>query len=239
MPVPAIDILLAKLGETLYLPEFLHSPGDVAPAVEATGRDLHELVMGTDPSLGIVPFGVITDGPDGKLANVRGTQMILGSFDEWLADFRAWLVACRLCAGARWEKGFMDVSDSLYVGTGTPLARYMIENGVNAIEGHSLGGPVATNIGAEAGVNLLVIIESPNPGDAAFKAYVNSRIKTIRSYWNPRDKIGQVPLNIAGFVSVTDTKILLDPNSVTPPVADSLWENHNLTNCRRMMEARE
>jgi hypothetical protein len=228
----------------------LHNPIDVEPAVKATGRDLVDLVMGKDPSLGIVPFGVITDGPNtwggpnGKLTTIRGTQMPQGSWDEWLADFRAWLIACRLDPTARWEKGFSDVSGSLYVGTGKPLAQYMIENEIKVIEGHSLGGPVATNIGAEAGVDLAVIIESPNPGDAAFKKYVNSRIPTIRSYWNPRDKIGRVPLDahifppflVEDFVPVTDSKILLDPNSTTPPIADTLWDNHNLTHCRMMME---
>lgn len=244
MRVPQVDILSAKLGEVCYLPDFLVHPGKAAADVEALGRDLIDLVMGKDPSLGIVPYGLITDGPDGKMTTVRGTQMPMGSWDEWWADFRAWLEACRLSPGTRWEKGWGQVSDSLYIGTGKPLAPYMVENGIEIIGGHSLGGPVATNIAAEAGADLLIVIESPNPGDAAFAAYVNSRVKVIRSYWNGRDPIGQVPLDlhilppilVEDFVPVAP-KILLDPNSTVPPIEDSLWQNHNLTNCRRMMEA--
>lgn len=244
MPVPAIDILAAKLGETCYLPAFLHNPLDVEPAVKALGRDLVDLIMGTDAGLGIVPFGFITDGPDGKIATVRGTQLPMGSLEEWWEDFKCLLEPCPLAVGARWERGFGQVSQSLYVGTGKPLAPYMVDNGIEIIEGHSLGGPVATNIGAEAGVDLAVLIESPNPGDLAFCAWANSRIRTIRSYWNPRDRIGQVPLDIhllppllvEDFVPVSP-KIDLHPTATVPPVADSLWENHNLTNCRRMMEA--
>jgi hypothetical protein len=226
-------------------------PGRVAAAgAQTLGRDLVDLVMGTDSGLGIVPFGMITDGPAGKITTIRGTQLPMGSIDEWWKDFKAWLEFCRLAPGTRWERGFGQASDSLYVGTGTPLARYMVEHGIEIIEGHSLGGPAATNVAAEAGTDLLVIIESPNPGDSAFAAYVNSRVKTIRSYWNPRDPIGDVPLDIhilpplfvEDFKPVAP-KIRLNPDSLTPALPtdifskDFLWENHSLTNCRRMMQA--
>ena len=245
MPVPAIDILCAKLGEVCYLPGFLLHPLDIAlPGVKALGRDLVDLVMGTDAGLGIVPFGLITDGPEGKITTIRGTQIPMGSLDEWWQDFRCFLEPCPLSIGARWERGFAAVAGGLYVGTGKPLAPYMVDNGIEVIEGHSLGGPVAAMIGAEAGVDLAVLIECPNPGNLAFTAYANSRIKAIRSYWNPRDRIGQVPLDIhilppllvEDFVPVAP-KIQLDPDSTVPPVPDDLWGNHNLTNCRRMMEA--
>ena len=196
--------------------------------------------MGKDPGLGIVPFGLITDGPDGRITTVRGTQIPMGSYNEWLKDFTAWLEVCALCPGAMWERGFHEVSDSLYVGTGKPLAAYMVDNRVEIISGHSLGGPAATNIAAEAGVDLLVVIESPNPGDLAFAQYVESRVKATRSYWNPRDRIGEVPFfvpKIAEFRALLAPKFLLDPNSTTPPIADTLWDNHNLTHCRMMMEA--
>jgi hypothetical protein len=245
VPTPPLDILCARLGEVCYEPDFLLHPGRVGLAgAQGLGRTLVDLVMGNDPGLGIVPFGLITDGPAGKICTVRGTQMPMGSMEEWLADFHAWLDRCPLAPGIRWERGFASVSESLYVGTGMPLAAYMVNKGIEVISGHSLGGPAATNIAAEAGTDALIIIESPNPGDAAFAAYVNSRVKAIRSYWNPRDRIGQVPydfnlfapLLVENFVPVAP-KILLDPKAVTPPVADTLWENHNLTNCRRMMEA--
>ena len=247
MPTPAIDILCAKLGEVCYLPDFIGHPSDVsAKPVEALGRDLVDLVMGVDPKIGAVPFGIITDGPDGKVTTLRGTQMPPGAkLEEWRRDFQAWLDTCRLCRVAHWHHGFHAISDSLYVGTGKPLAVYMVENGIKIIEGHSLGGPLATNIGAEAAVHLAVVVESPNPGDPAFRDFVTSRISEFRSYWNPRDIIGRIPFDVdilppwleEDFVPVVQNKTLLDPNSVTPAVPDSLWDNHNLTNCRRMMEA--
>jgi hypothetical protein len=233
---PAIDILLAQLGEALYLPEFLHSPIGIKPAVNALGRDLVDIVMGRDPSIGIVPFGIITDGDDGRATNLRGTQMPMGTLDEWLKDLTFVFDPFTQWDGAQWERGFHLVSDSLYVGTGEPLVDYMVRKEIKKIEGHSLGGPTATNVGAAADVDLLVVIESPNPGNQAFAAYVNSRVKTIRSYWNPRDPIGEVPPAVLRGFPVAP-KILLDPNSVTPAVSDTLWDNHNLTNCRRMMEA--
>jgi hypothetical protein len=236
VPVPSIDILLAKQGEACYLPSFLHSPIDVQPQIRGLGRDLVDIVMGRDPSIGIVPFGVITEGPDGPATILRGTQMPMGTWDEWLADFTFAFDPFDQWTGARWERGFHAVSDSLYVGTGTPLAVYMVEKAIKTIAGHSLGGPTATNTGAAAAVDLLVVIESPNPGNQAFADYVNSRVKAVRSYWNPRDKIGEVPPAILGGVPVAP-KILLDPNSTTPPIADTLWDNHNLTHCRMMMEA--
>lgn len=240
MPTPAIDVLAARLGECCYLPPFLLNPIDVRPAVEALGRKLVDIIMGKEPVLGIVPFGIITDGPDGKIATLRGTQEPMGDKWEWWNNFQAVLVPTPLTPSARWHEGFGALSETLYVGRGEPLGHYLADERIEIVSGHSLGGPIATAAAAEAGCDLLIIIESPNPGDFLYREWVQGRVKTIRSYWNPRDIIGKVPFdvpNFEAFVGIADKKILLDPNCVTPPVEDSLWQNHSLTNCRRMMES--
>lgn len=241
MPVPSIDILCAKLGEKCYLPDFIGHPGHTD--LKDLGRDLVDYIMGIDPVIGLVPFGIISDGPDGKIGNIRGTQIpIADDFEEWWIDGRAWLTACRYATDARWHEGFGNLAETLYVGTGKPLAQYLVDEKVEILEGHSLGAPLATIVGAIAGIDLAILIESPKVGDLGFKAWANSRIKTIRSYANPRDKIPKVPLTVKFPFNIEDFEqvapfITLDPTSTNPQISDSLWANHSLTNCRMMMEA--
>src|SRR5208283_1801318 len=120
----------------------------VVPDLSPLGRVWRQWVWGDDgKGPGIVCFGFISDGPDGNICTIRGTQTPDGSLVEWFADFEAVLDPCPLHIGAKWHRGFGRVYSTLRVGDDKDASVFLQAylSGIKAptVSGHSLGGPLA------------------------------------------------------------------------------------------------
>ena len=84
--------------------------------------------------------------------------------------------------------------------------------------GHSLGGPHANLmavLAAKAGlpVGLLVMLETPRPGFAAFRDLSNQLIKPIYSFVNGRDWVPNLPPEALGWCHVAPLICLNNPGT--------------------------
>jgi hypothetical protein len=245
MPVPALHVLCAKLGEKAYAEGFLSNPW-VTDCTDLN-RIIDSMLYGVDPKVGAVPFGYITLGEEGPILTIRGTQMPDGSLVEWLDDLDAFLEPCPFAPGAMWHRGFGAVFKSLYIvqqgGAVKPLLPYLSLFPDLLVHGHSLGGPLATFVAAYAHTQPPVLFASPKAGDLPLRSYVQAATGGIApSYANPNDAVPKVPItvdkpwNIEDFEQVAPF-IVLSPDLVTPPIPSSWGDSHNLSNYRLLLEA--
>lgn len=243
MPAPALHLLCADLGLIAYQPTFLTDPaGTIAAGLPALGRVFNAMVYGTDPGIGLVPFGFLSDGLDGKICTLRGTQKPKGSLIEWLDDFDAFLESSPLMAGARWHRGFGRVFGTLTVG-GAPLGSVLKALGGVLVHGHSLGGPLATYAAAQAGFRAPVLFASPKPGDSSLAAGLRIQWgQPPASYANPNDAVPKVPITVDWPFKIEDFQPICPPmelsaSSVTPAIPSDWDSSHELANYRRLLAA--
>lgn len=245
MPAPALHLLCADLGLIAYEPGFLTSPGTTAlTGLAPLGRTLRSLVLGVDPGIGVVPFGFISDGPEGPICTLRGTQMPgrYKSLVEWLDDLDAFLEPCPFAAGAEWHRGFGRVYQTLNVGS-VPLATILAQIPGILVHGHSLGGPLATYASGESRSRPPILFASPKPGDAALRQWLlGVWDNSPASYANPNDAVPRVPITVDFPWKIEDFELVtmpveLSPLSVEPPVPADWESSHSLTNYRRLLAA--
>lgn len=255
MPVPPLHLLCAELGLIAYAPGFLTNPVGTLMAGLATlpaGRSLHTIIMGKDPLVGPVPFGFITEGDEGYIVTIRGTQLPGGSIVEWLDDFDAVLEPCPWApAGCQWHRGFGRVYGTLTVGA-MKLGAYL--TGLKAssaktvtASGHSLGGPLATFAAGEAGLDAPVLFATPKPGNAALRVWLSARWLPLlglhqNSYANPNDAVPKVPITVDWPLRLFDFAHVFDlcelaAGTAVPPVGPGWGESHALGNYLRLLEA--
>lgn len=249
MPTPALQILAGELGLIGYAPGFLTNPVDTIQAgLPAFGRSFVSLIQGKDPLVGPVPYGFISRGSNGKkIVTLRGTQKPRGLLVEWIDDFDAVLEQCPWApAGCMWHRGFGRVYKTLNV-DGVPLALVIAAicaaNELEAIEGHSLAGPLATYAAGEAKSPPPILFASPKPGNTALRDYLIQLWQGIPvSYANPNDAVPKVPLTvdwpwkIEDFQAVTQP-IELSPASVTPPIPSNWDDSHALGHYLQLLSA--
>lgn len=245
--IPALHILCAELGLIGYAPGFLTAPATTAATLLASyGRTLRSVVYGSDPKIGTVPFGFISDGAEGPICTIRGTQMPGGSLVEWLDDFDAELEQCPFApTGARWHRGFGRVYSTLNVG-GTPLAQALQAAPGVFVHGHSLGGPLATYAAAEGKCWAPVLFASPKCGDSALRDYFLSLWSAEgplgMSYANPNDAVPKVPITVDWPFHLEDFQQVfplfeMSPSSVTPAIPGDWGNSHQLDNYLRLLRA--
>lgn len=240
MPAPAYHILCADLGLKAYEPAFL-ATGQVD--LSDMGRKVLAVIHGNDPGVGKVPFGFVSDGVEGPICTIRGTQMPGGSFVEWLDDLQAFLELCPIVpnTGAMWHRGFGKVYSSL-TAQDVPLALFL--GGLKGLmcHGHSLGAPLATYAALEAHAAHLVVFASPKAGDTLLRQVCQTRWNDIASYENPNDPVPKVPITvdkpwrIEDFQQVADFT-RLDADLVVPPIASDWASSHDLFSYFRLLVA--
>ena len=236
-----LNLLCADLGLLCYENGFTTcNTYDIMPAkLAALGRKLVEPILGTDQGVGNVNFGFISDGPDGMICTIRGTQCPGGSYVEWLDDFDAVLEPITWCPGASWHRGFGDVYQTLNVAT-IPLGKALGMTKNMLCHGHSLGGPLATYAAAQAGTRAPILYASPKPGDSNFRAFCRGLWGNCLSYANPNDAVPKVPITVDWPIKVEDfvqvaPLIEMSPSSVTPPIPADWGSSHQLSNYRRLI----
>ena len=97
--IPPLHILCAKLGVVAYTLDYAQP---IVPDLShLNGRVWRQWIWGDDgKGVGVVAFGFVSDGPEGNIATIRGTQTPDGSMVEWLDDFDAILEPCPFVIGA-------------------------------------------------------------------------------------------------------------------------------------------
>lgn len=243
MPAPVIDVLAADLGLIAYEPGFLLNPIETAKTELARfDREFHSLISGVDWKIGPVPFGFISFGAGGPVCTIRGTQVPQGSLIEWLDDFDAVLESCPFLPGARWHRGFGRVYSTLNC-YGTLLAAVLRQIPGIVIEGHSLGGPLATYAAIETGPRPPVLFASPKPGDSALRdRAIAGWTRLPNSYANPNDAVPKVPITVDWPFKIEDFQHVAEPlelsaSSVTPTIPGNWADSHALGNYRRLLGA--
>lgn len=247
--IPPLHLLCAELGLIGYAPGFLTAPASTAaPMLQGYGRTLRSIIYGSDPKIGAVPFGFISEGPAGVICTIRGTQMPGGSIVEWLDDFDAVLEQCPFApTSARWHRGFGRVYSTLNVG-GTPLAQALQAVPGVIVHGHSLGGPLATYAAAEGKCTAPVLYASPKCGDSALRDYLQTlpgwtmSTAGISSYANPNDAVPKVPITVDWPFQIEDFQQVavlteLPAASVIPPIAADWDSSHQLSNYFLLLQA--
>lgn len=248
-----LDVLTARLVNLGYQPRFLTNP-ETADLSPFPGRTLTHTIWGLDPGVGKVAYGLVTDGPEGTIASIRGTQIPKGSYIEWIRNFEALLIPCPLSAGAKWHEGIGADYLGLTIEDGTPLGKALSGNPNLITSGHSKGGPLAIYLGLEVGAaNLMAGVPlpavfafaPPKPGDKPLGTACVQYSRGIRLWANPKDVVPHTPLTITDlpppFVNEDYEFPVqlgpLNPNSVTPPVGLDWAEAHNLEGAYiRMLE---
>lgn len=245
-----LDLLCARLVNLGYQPGFLFA----ARATDLSafpGRSLVSVIWGVDPDVGKIAYGLLTDGPEGLIASIRGTQVPLESMVEWVRDFEAELVPCPFVSGALWHDGIGKDYLTLTLDDGTPVGKGLSGAKGLTVAGHSKGGPLAVYLATEAGLlggnaPACVAFAPCKPGDKAFGKAAVSATSSIHLWANPKDIVPHTPLTItnlpAPFINEDYEFPVplspLDPSSVTPPVATDWDSAHNLAGCYiRLLEA--
>ncbi len=242
MTTPTLHILCAKLGLKGYDPSFLSKP--LSLDLSDLNRTLVALIYGNDPGEGMIPYGFVSDGTDGPIAWIRGTEIPFGNFIEWEKDFEAVLDDCPIASGCKWHRGFGSIYLTLYVvgrGVESPLGLFLATLRNLTVSGHSLGGPLATYAAGAGNAKNLVLFASPRPGNSALAKWVKEQTSlyeghSIASYANLNDIVPKVPLEAMGFESVIPPTEL-SPTSVTPAIPDDWAQSHHLPNYLRLLEA--
>ncbi len=242
--IPALHVLCAKLGVVAYGLDYLHP---VVPDLGPWARVFRQWIWGDDgKGVGVVAFGFVSDGPEGNIATIRGTQTPDGSMVEWLDDFDAILEPCPFVIGANWHRGFGRVYRTLRAGPDASasqfLAAYLSSIKSPVVSGHSLGGPLATYAAIEGHGRELVLFASPKPGDSYLAKAAASGIETMTAYVNPNDAVPRLPITVdwpfklEDFEHVVEATVL-KPDLVTPPIPGDWSSSHNLSNYLRLLEA--
>lgn len=237
MAASPLVILAAKVGIEIYKIPLIPNPS--LPDLSRFGLKTEKIIMG-NAGAGPVPFGVISSNilqPNSPLlVSIRGTE----ARAEWVDDFKAILVLCPFIPGARVEKGFLEIYQSLTV-DGIKLSEWLSFRRV-ICHGHSLGGPLATMIAIESCCDQLILLASPKCGDSSFGATVRAAIKTIYSYGNEKDLVWRSPLTLDFPFKIEDFEQVysitqLDPKSVNPPIAEDPASSHSLANYLTLLES--
>lgn len=241
---PAIHILCAELQVRGYSPSFVQD--GVLPDLSDLGRTIKTTIYGDDGhGVGIVPFGFISDGPEGPICTIRGTQQPKGTWVEWLDDFDAVLERCPFATG-KWHRGFGRVYSTLHVvgdgGVRVPLAVQLIVAPGVLIHGHSLGAPLASYAALEARAAAPILLASPKWGDATLCQTAATLWPYVASYANPNDAVPKVPITVDDPADLFDFRqlagfIWLNPRSVTPAIPADWDSSHNAGNYLAMMRA--
>ena len=209
---PAQQVQLAWAINSLY-------PGQ--PALDSsvwTVRDRH--FNPNDPGLPVAL--TLLDRASGKLARVwRGSQ----TGYDWGRDFDFFFSPSPFGIG-RTERGFTDYYGGTTSESGRPFEP------VDQVGGHSLGGPAATYDGAVGGViggAELLLVATPEPGDADFSAWATPRFEAIYRWENPHDVVPDAPGRFLGY------RDLLGPTTVVDfrPLGIDQWDvagNHHCPN---------
>ena len=172
-------------------------------------RDLTlvDTILGTDLDGHTSIYGLIaTDQAGNGYVGIRGTQTPA----EWFADFEAIMTACPFCQGAHVEHGFLDIYRTFVLGSGRPLMPFLAQLTNLAVAGHSLGGPLATYLAAEARALTLVGFASPKPGDRDFADFVQRQIREIILLANLPDVVPHVPLSLPKIPFLSSLPIPLE-----------------------------
>lgn len=246
----SLDLLCAKLVNLGYVPGFLFAPrlADLSPF---PGRKLVSVIWGVDPDgVGRTGYGLVTDGPEGLIASIRGTQVPVGSLVEWVRDFECLLSPCPFASGAMWHDGIGKDYLTLVLDDGTPVGKGLAGAKGLTVAGHSKGGPLAIYLATEVGLQgnppACVAFAPCKPGDKAFGRAAVSACSSIHLWANPKDIVPHTPLTITAlpppFINEDYEFPVplspLDPGSVTPAVPGDWDSAHNLAGAYiRMMEA--
>ena len=208
---PADQARLARL--------VLYAYGDAPldPEWEVVDR----LVSPIDPE----PFGLLAADKSGFVTvAIRGTVSPI----EWFKDSQAAFTSSPIGAG-RTEQGFTSIYRSLTWQSGSSPGE------IDAVAGHSLGGPLATYLGLHSTLNTghapeLLVIESPAPGDAEFVTYASPLFASITRWENPHDVVPDLPGRILGYRDLIAPVTTIDTTPLGIGIFD-LAGNHSLANC--------
>jgi len=155
---------------------------------------------------------------------IRGTAFIV----EWLIDFEIGMTPFVIPGSGSVEDGFYSVFSTMaFVDANmNPFSlQDFLVNAVNTnpgvqviIEGHSLGGPIASMLALQC-VNQSPVLQSatavytfaaPAPGDGTFADFYNAYAPQTFRVWNILDPAPTVLL-LAGFVQIAGDGIMLVP----------------------------
>ena len=201
----SLDLLCAKLTNLGYQPGFLTAP-ERADLSALPGRTLKDTIWGADPGFGRVAYGLVTSGPEGDIASIRGTQVPVNpdgskNWMEWLRNFEALLVDCPFMQGTKVHDGNSKDYLALTDEDGTPVGRALAGCSSLTTTGHSKGGPLsiylASEVGRIGGTQPACIAFAPcKPGDKWFGRAAVQYTRGIRLWANPKDLVPHTPLTI-------------------------------------------
>jgi triacylglycerol lipase len=250
-PQAAADGLLVLGAQDV----FSRAPTDLSPELDpratAAGWEILGHLTACDAVFRRGPMGLgftvcygylarsVTD-PSSHVAVIRGT----GSIIEWIedAEFRP-----RSQPGGfgQVEAGFDDLYQSLgYTPLGGTLGpspatiASTVGAGTIRVIGHSLGAALATylafDIAADLGDRLSAcFLASPQPGDAAFAAAVNGRIKNYKLIDYQLDAVPHLPFG--PDYAHLPRALWLSPKDIQARIAFGLANNHHVTSYAAML----
>lgn len=239
----SLDILCAQLVNLGYQPGFFTEPekADLSPF---PGRSLKHVIWGQDPGFGKIAYGLVTTGPEGDIASIRGTQVPLNpdgskNFMEWLRNFEALLVNCPFMSGAQVHDGICKDYLSLTIEDGTPVGKALAGSQSLTVSGHSKGGPLAMYLASEAGriggnQPACITFAPCKPGDKWFGRACIQFTRGVRSWANPKDLVPHSPLTITDLPPPFINEDYEFPTQLVPlkpapgVVTHDFSEEHNL-----------
>ena len=172
---------------------------------------------------------------------IRGTYLIV----EWLIDFEVDMTPFAVISGAgQVEEGFYSVFSTLQF-VDTNLQPFNLQNYLGQaiqsnpkpsiiIEGHSLGGPIASML-ALYSVNRNSALQAPTtvytfaapaPGDKTFRDYYNANAPQTFRVWNVLDPV-PVALQAFGYYQIAGEGIRIVPTDEQLEGYDFLLVNCN------------
>ena len=205
----AMDLQFGRLIQYAYDQGFGPDPKLIDPT--PIGFRKFETLMGHGNLEAPCCYGFIAERiSDGyRLAVIRGTA----DPDEWLEDGEFWPERSPWGPG-KTEGGFTDVVDSIE----TPGLVELSDLGVKAVVGHSLGAAVAEGLAAKYALEYAGLWAAPRLGDAAFVAWLLSRVKTVLRISVAGDAVPEVPLDLPPvFAYQHPPGLILQPADGTPP----------------------
>ena len=171
---------------------------------------------------------ILRDQASGKLARVfRGS--VTGW--DWREDFSFLMVDSPFGVG-RTEQGFTAYYANARTESGRPVPP------CDWFAGHSLGGPAATYASAVGGTNggaEVLLIATPEPGDATFSLWASRWLTAIHRWENPHDVVPDAPGRFLGYRDLVGDPVVIDMTPLGILQMDFAG-NHHLPNYVRAFQ---